>query len=91
MLGLPPAFNLSHDQTLQLKSFMSFDSSMNSEFILISFDIELTVPKQLINKLLLLVTQFSIETLICLPCYLSRLAVRTQSVRVPTQMIALYC
>ncbi|MGK0206294.1 MAG: hypothetical protein ACI8ZA_000263, partial [Gammaproteobacteria bacterium] len=30
--GLPPAFNLSHDQTLQLKSFMSFDSSMNSEF-----------------------------------------------------------
>jgi hypothetical protein len=42
---------------------MSFDSSMNSEFILISFDIELTVPKQLINKLLLLVTQFSIETL----------------------------
>ena len=67
VLGLPPAFNLSHDQTLQLKSFMSFDSSMNSEFILISFDIELTVPKQLINKLLLLVTQFSIETLICLP------------------------
>jgi hypothetical protein len=64
---------------------------MNSEFILISFDIELTVPKQLINKLLLLVTQFSIETLICLPRYLSRLAVRTQSVRVPTQMIALYC
>ena len=91
MLGLPPAFNLSHDQTLQLKSFMSFDSSMNSEFILISFDIELTVPKQLINKLLLLVTQFSIETLICLPRYLSSLAVRTQSVRVPTQMIALYC
>ncbi|WP_231615141.1 hypothetical protein, partial [Pseudoalteromonas sp. SWN166] len=91
-----PAFNLSHDQTLQLKSFMSFDSSMNSEFILISFDIELTVPKQLINKLLLLVTQFSIETLIYLPRYLlnkerSRLAVRTQSVRVPTQMIALYC
>ncbi|MFT7355579.1 MAG: hypothetical protein ACI92T_002608, partial [Pseudoalteromonas distincta] len=23
----------SHDQTLQLKSFMSFDSSMNSEFL----------------------------------------------------------
>jgi hypothetical protein len=50
VLGLPPAFNLSHDQTLQLKSFMSFDSSMNSEFILISFDIELTVPNNYRNN-----------------------------------------
>ena len=32
VLGLPPAFNLSHDQTLQLKFCCSFDSngSMNT-------------------------------------------------------------
>ena len=47
VLGLPPAFNLSHDQTLQLKVFWNISSdSMNSDFDIQSTrDIELTVLK----------------------------------------------
>ena len=32
VLGLPPAFNLSHDQTLQLKFFGLATGSMNTDF-----------------------------------------------------------
>jgi hypothetical protein len=47
VLGLPPAFNLSHDQTLQLRSFLgafapnhaqqNHNHSMNDSIVLISF------------------------------------------------------
>ncbi|WP_205523006.1 hypothetical protein, partial [Photobacterium sp. Alg240-V54] len=61
VLGLPPAFNLSHDQTLQLKFCCLFrDGSMNTDFKttlvilkLLPFQQngnELTVPNNLLYK-----------------------------------------
>ena len=46
VLGLPPAFNLSHDQTLQLKVFAAINSgSMKNCFLFITEVMnELTVP-----------------------------------------------
>ncbi|WP_442805216.1 hypothetical protein, partial [Vibrio parahaemolyticus] len=43
VLGLPPAFNLSHDQTLQFK--VLFDSMNTEHYIKVMFELTVLNPK----------------------------------------------